>query len=539
MRSFLMARPARHPSRRAGVIAFALTLGVALSGAADDGSKGSLLHEFVAPDPAEDVSFAATTIDGQLPAAIDTPSGIATAPDPTRPPDAQNLYGGNTTDDSPDSSLDPDRDTRQPNVENYEDPFTPTTTPFKRLFAYNAIDTNYTLSVKPLSLTASTPGGEAGPNDESFFADFSVELLPNQPVRVPTVGPSARALKIVTNPETPVTLLRDGADNWFLRATERKRVRVVMEIAIPREVFGSEFANVGWSDLAGVSFESPPSEHRAAAEQVFAKIGVNNTSMSPRDAVNKMVAYFRAFEPSDSPPREHGDIYKDLALSQKGVCRHRAFAFLVTALYLGVPTRLIRNEAHAWVEVSDSKIWHRIDLGGAALNLDNQVDPQKPQHVPPEDPFSWPEKSQDNSGTGLAQRERDAQLGSNGPGNGGNNPGQNNGSSTPPAQTSTPVNPNLPPSKVALDSVEKSIRRGTSLKLKGRVEGDGPCRNVRIDVRLKSADHPTGIVVGSLSTDDDGVYDGSVTIPRDLSTGDYQLLLSTPGDKRCGGGSLD
>ena len=43
----------------------------------------------------------------------------------------------------------------------------------------------------------------------------------------------------------------------------------------------------------------------------------------------------------------------DLALSQKGVCRHRAFAFLVTALGLGIPARMVINEAHAWVEVLD------------------------------------------------------------------------------------------------------------------------------------------------------------------------------------------
>ena len=36
----------------------------------------------------------------------------------------------------------------------------------------------------------------------------------------------------------------------------------------------------------------------------------------------------------------------DLALSQKGVCRHRAFAFLVTALYLGIPTRVVDGLAY-------------------------------------------------------------------------------------------------------------------------------------------------------------------------------------------------
>ena len=76
---------------------------------------------------------------------------------------------------------------------------------------------------------------------------------------------------------------------------------------------------------------------------------------------------------SDEPPRGHNDIYLDLALSQKGVCRHRAFAFLVTALSLGIPTRMVVNEAHAWVEVLDPGVapplWRRVDLGGAGRAL--------------------------------------------------------------------------------------------------------------------------------------------------------------------------
>ena len=66
--------------------------------------------------------------------------GIATAPDPLKPPDTNHLYGGGTTDDSPDSTYPPDSDTRQPEVENYEDPFSPSTSPFKRLRAFDSAD---------------------------------------------------------------------------------------------------------------------------------------------------------------------------------------------------------------------------------------------------------------------------------------------------------------------------------------------------------------------------------------------------------------
>src|SRR5262249_60940504 len=70
-------------------------------------------------------------------------------------------------------------------------------------------------------------------------------------------------------------------------------------------------------------------------------------------------------------PAPTGDVYLDLALSRRGVCRHRAFAFMITANAAGIPTRYVTNEAHAWAEVwVPESGWVRVDLGGAALELD-------------------------------------------------------------------------------------------------------------------------------------------------------------------------
>src|SRR6202008_1048512 len=102
-----------------------------------------------------------TTLEGDLPAAIQTPSGVSTAPDPKSPPAADHVYGGTTTADSPDSTYEPDRDTRRPNVENYDDPFSPATAPFKRLRAYDAVDDDYSLRVRDRdrSMTSVRVGG--------------------------------------------------------------------------------------------------------------------------------------------------------------------------------------------------------------------------------------------------------------------------------------------------------------------------------------------------------------------------------------------
>ncbi|APR80527.1 Hypothetical protein A7982_05874 [Minicystis rosea] len=532
----------------------ALAAFAALVASARADTAGSILHEFIPPDPGEDVSFAATTLEGDLPAAIQTPSGLATAPDPRKSPAADHVYGGATTDDGPDSTYEPDRDTRRPNVENYDDPFSPATAPFKRLRAYDWVDGDYSLHVRDKSLRAIAVGGSAGPGDEPFYGDMSVDLIPGQPVRIPTVGPGARVLRMHANPEVPVEILRDGADNWFVRGKDRQRIRLVVELAIARDTFGRDFSDVDWGVLdAGEASRngnaSPGARlHDAAFREVAQAIGISR-SMRPREVVRKMVEYYRGFLPSEEPPSGRQDIYLDLALSKKGVCRHRAFGFLVTAIGIGIPARMVVNEAHAWVEVYDSRLWHRIDLGGAAANLDNEPDPSRPAYLPPPDPYAWP--SGRDSGQDLAERNRN-QANGNGPQNGNGPNGSDGGAPSPSAQAPSPAEPanKLPESEVTVAAIDGDVRRGLPLHLQGNVTTAGaPCSHLRVDVllvghveRAHRASRPEapaplpGTPIGSLSTDERGHYDGAVVVPRDLALGDYDLLIQTPGDARCGSG---
>ena len=271
-RRFVFHRRAGMPSppslaRRRAPLALVIggALVAATIGARAETPGGSVLHEFIPPDPGDDVTYAATTLDGDLPAAIQTPSGLATAPDPRQQPSADHVYGGGaTTDDTPDSTYEPDRDTRRPHVENYDDPFSPATAPFKRLRAYDWVEADYSLHVRDKSLQKLSAGGTAAAGDEPFYGDISVDLIPGQPVRIPTVGPGARILRMHFNPELAVDVLHDGADNWFLRGATRARVRLVVELAIPRDTFGREFADVDWSVLDAIEASRSPAGARGA-----------------------------------------------------------------------------------------------------------------------------------------------------------------------------------------------------------------------------------------------------------------------------------
>ncbi|MDP8999480.1 MAG: transglutaminase-like domain-containing protein, partial [Myxococcota bacterium] len=352
----------RVPKRSALLLAALVTIAVIEPVAARP--VGPILHEPIPPDPREDLALNVAD-DGDFPAALDTPSGIARAPDPRQPPlPSDSTYGPG----SDHETFVPDRETRQPDVGTYDDPFTPRTAPFKRLQAFDAIRSDYRLYVRDEHFVEVPAGASLGPNDEAFYADLVVDVASERTVRIPSVGPGARVVRAhlgAGSRDVTMRIVRDGADNWFLqshRARGVTRARLVMEEVIARAAFGGEFGDPTWSDLLLV----PPLPVNVAREAAAVRSAIGVTArMRPRQAIAKLVQYFRGFTDSDEPPRGRGSVYLDLALSKKGVCRHRAFAFLVTAQGLGIPTRMIVNEAHAWVEVHDGALWRRIDLGGA------------------------------------------------------------------------------------------------------------------------------------------------------------------------------
>lgn len=295
------------------------------------------VHEFVPPDPREDVLLGSTTPIGDLPAALETSSGLVASPDPFRMPrDAERAYSRTQ---GSDATFTADRDTRRvPQVE-YEDPFSPSVAPYKRLSAFDAAGADFALKVADRELRKLVVGGSPAAGDDAFFGDVVVDLVPNEPVRVPSPGPGSRALRITTQPATQLELLRDGAENWFVKAGSRGRVRVILFVATPRSSFGGPLRDAAWGELPMTP--SLPRNVQAEAEDVLRAINVSR-AMPFREAVTELVRYFRGFTTTDAPiGAERGDLYLDLALSKKGVCRHRAYAFVITALALRIPARLV------------------------------------------------------------------------------------------------------------------------------------------------------------------------------------------------------
>lgn len=520
---------ARRFAMKNGFSWLVLVMLVALSTTLAADTKGPVLHEYLPPDAGESADLSRTDATGVFPEAVRTKSGPITPPDMRTSPLPSRVYH---KPNSPTSAFRPDRDTRRPNIEQYDDPFSPAMTPFKRMHAYDAVREDYSLYVRNTELHEVEVGGDANEDDDRFFGDMMIALRAGEPVRIPTVGPGARLIRVMASPETKdLKILRDGAENWFAKSDTAGRVRLVTELAIDRDAFASEYPDIGWSELPSVPAQ--PSSHRDSFNQVKKAIGISR-DQTPRQVVTKMVAYFRSFAPSTESPQGEGDIYLDLALSKKGVCRHRAFAFLVTALNIGVPARLIHNEAHAWVEVRDHRMWHRIDLGGAALDLEQDHRLDRPPHVPPPDSFEWPTGR--DSGADLAHRDRAEAVEQQG------DPDQNGGVVDPLAPGEPDPNaPNpakdMPETTLKIEEVDRDIFRGLPVKIRGNAVSEGqPCPHLRVDVFLLMDGGNTKRRLGSLSTDENGEYAGEVVMPTNVPIGDHELVVATPGANKCGPG---
>ena len=282
-----------------------------------------------------------------------------------------------------------------------------------------------------------------------------------------------------------------------------------------------------------------------------AAIGLSRT-LSPAENTKKLVADFRSFAPSDDPPRATGDVYLDLALSKKGVCRHRAFAFLVTALGMGIPARMVLNEAHAWVEVLGRR-WQRIDLGGAAAEIEEGIAQQGPSYEPPGDPFAWPPGSETSSGRQAAARGQEGQGRSPASTTSSRDGASSSGGRESPTSNSSegplgddargPRGMLAPTSDRARPSPCSAGMRTCEGELPSLFQGNvqakgGACSQLRVDVALRAKSSDRDLEVGSLTTDSEGRFIGNLYLPLGFPVGEYELTLSTPGDARCGSGVL-
>ena len=468
----------------------------------------------------------------------------------------------------------PDRITSLEGSVGYYEVFSPAIRPYKRVTALDAVVLDAAgvpiLTVGEPSRRARVPveGAAATPPDlrprDRFWGSVVLDFAEGREVPLPSVSPEARILTLRTEPETALHIERDPADNFFAvleAGAAPGPVRVVFLTDAPRTYFGLEreaSLPTALADPIGGGGAMIPPGVRADALAFARDLGLEAGQPFDR-LVGDLTEHFRAFEEDPTPPRNTGNIFLDLARGMRGVCRHRAYAFVITALALGVSARFVQNEAHAWAEVHapEHRGWIRVDLGGSAAGLEeHRAERDAPDYHPDVvDPFPQPEPYrralEAAARASLAEAERrasaaDATTNAGSPAEAESEAaGEASASSAAgwrevsetdtDAPRPTPVagGADAPrrPLELTLDGDGTfEVLRGSTLSVTGVATSEGtPAAGVRVELFLLDRSRGRERLLGVTVTSDSGVFRTSVGVPPDTRPDEYELVVRSPG----------
>jgi len=243
----------------------------------------------------------------------------------------------------------------------------------KRLEIYDRIDSNYNAEVYDNSLEKIYLSDNKLQNE--FTGIINLELS-YQYIRIPSVAPNARIHSFTIYPNTELNFLKDGADNYYVKSSKTYGEAILtFTTSADSSYYTYEIPNTLTLDDVEEELITPPSSVISKANIVIEKLGLTG-ERNIKKIVDKLHNYFSGFTPGDIPSADvEPDDYLAMALYEHGCCYVRSFACFVTANSIGIPTRLVKNECHAFVEMYiPTQGWMELQLGGCGGYTSNPND---------------------------------------------------------------------------------------------------------------------------------------------------------------------
>lgn len=205
------------------------------------------------------------------------------------------------------------------------------------------------------------------PGPRSTASNVQVTTVPGQMVPVPGLTPGD---KLVSAFGTSAKLYRDGNGMVWLASPSNQppqTLRLNLTWAVDLAYYDLPVA-------ADVTAADVPVADRPSLSAVGQAVGLHIAQLAGAqdrpygDAVRALATYLRGLGLGPLPDRdEQANDLLAVAEAQVGCARQRAEAFTLAAQSLGMPARLVVNEAHAFAEVFVPKAgWHMVDLGGCS-----------------------------------------------------------------------------------------------------------------------------------------------------------------------------
>ncbi len=508
--------------------------------------QGPMLHEYV-PDEADLkalLEFARKTGAGKLPPGFKQHGEQLNKPkDGLRARPREPTISRMDRRTRRDRKARPDRATRHEGTLHYQVVFDPSVVPFKRVSALDAVNDRFELeSRKPSYVKIALAPVKNSPDRTFFWGSVLVRARRGVRLPLPSVAPDMVIHGYQTVPQgIKMTFYNDGADNFAVApARSKRKVRLRFLVSAPNRYFSGRVPpGLTLADVPRARRPTVPTAVSVVATRMHRRLGISRTQ--PLDEVlNKLVAHFRAFE-EGALAVNTGTTYEDLTVSQRGVCRHRSYAFVITALALGLPARYVTNEAHAFVEVWVPRTgWIRIDLGGAASELSVSGAKNRAVHRPLADPFPKPPQYTQNYSrlngavTGLTPKQRRGVQPRTGHGATRRlgKPVVVPGSQPGGAQPGPAVTPGVVVS-LAVSTANTSGLRGDPMTIRGSIsDAQGtPMVGRPVELLLRRPGSKDLIILGETVSTAGGQFKLVTTIPLAAAVGTYHVVAYSPANK--------
>ena len=249
--------------------------------------------------------------------------------------------------------------------------FDPYLSGLKRYEVYDEITEDYKAQISDHTLYSLELSNDIY---ENVFAGTITLELHNDEIRIPSVAPNANIISYSTSDGTTLQFFKDGVDNYYVKPSKYYgKTTLTFTTSADSTYFTLDIPeDLTLSDIPENVKHTPPSKVILQANIVIDELGLNGET-NLKNIVYTLKEYFSSFKQGDIPSEsEEPDPYLAMALSKHGCCYIRSFACFITANAIGLPTRLVKNECHAFVEIYiPNHGWSQLNLGGCGADFLN------------------------------------------------------------------------------------------------------------------------------------------------------------------------
>ncbi len=235
---------------------------------------------------------------------------------------------------------------------------------------------------KPMPCDLSQPSRFATSYPGRFIITAS-DVENNEWIPLPSLTVADRLTAILTHPEIKFTLAYNDKDKFYYIQPEKPLKDSPFTVSFTIESFLSptkrvpvgKFNDEYYEQISNLTFNSEGKLEKNAAFDFF-------SALSPDRQLSALTWYFRQPSRKEVPAsREERGIalVNHIIRYNPGGCRHRCMAFMALAREFNLPTEMINNDIHSYVEVTLNGQREKADLGGRRAQVEKIPPPKVPE----------------------------------------------------------------------------------------------------------------------------------------------------------------